>query len=207
MYSAAWIGTPPQVYVIRPESPQSGSIGLADAGVFSRLVKGRTGRRPRLPSELGRVYRDAGPRAASPAASPRELVKDVHVADWSPDGENMAVVSFAGGRYRLEYPIGKVLYEPPGWITYARMSPKGDRIAFLDHPRLGDIGGSVALIDTAGKKVTLSSDWKSLQGLAWSRPATRSGSPARAPARAAARRCTRSRSPAASGPCSPLRAR
>ena len=98
---------------------------------------------------------------------PRELVKDVNVADWSPDGENIAVVSFAGGRYRLEYPLGKVLYEPPGWITYARLSPRGDRIAFLDHPRLGDIGGSVAMIDMAGQKVTLSSDWKSLQGLAW----------------------------------------
>ena len=77
-------------------------------------------------------------------------------------------MSFAGGRYRLEYPIGTLLYEPPGWITYARISPEGDRIAFLDHPRLGDLGGSVGLIDSAGKKTTLSSDWKSLQGLAWS---------------------------------------
>ena len=77
-------------------------------------------------------------------------------------------MSFAGGRYRLEYPIGKVLYEPPGWITYARVSPNGERIAFLDHPRLGDIGGSVTVIDRAGKKVTLSSGWKALQGLAWS---------------------------------------
>jgi Tol biopolymer transport system component len=100
--------------------------------------------------------------------TPRELMKDVHVADWSPDGQSMVVVSFAGGRYRLEYPIGTVLYEPPGWITYARVSPRGDRIAFLDHPRLGDIGGSVALLDAAGRKTTLSSDWKSLQGLAWS---------------------------------------
>ena len=99
--------------------------------------------------------------------TPRELLKDVQVADWGPDGESLAVVSFAGGRYRLEYPVGKVLYEPDGWVTYARLSPRGDRIAFLDHPRLGDIGGSVAVIDTAGKKVTLSSDWKSLQGLAW----------------------------------------
>jgi Tol biopolymer transport system component len=100
--------------------------------------------------------------------TPRELMKDVHVADWGPDGESMVVVSFAGGRYRLEYPIGKVLYEPAGWIMSARVSPKGDRIAFLDHPRLGDIGGSVAVIDAAGRRTTLSSDWKSLQSLAWS---------------------------------------
>ena len=64
--------------------------------------------------------------------------------------------------------IGNVLYKPSGWITYARVSPQGDRIAFLDHPQLGDIGGSVSVLDLKGKKTTLSSGWKSLQGLAWS---------------------------------------
>ena len=166
VYSAAWIGTPPQVYVLRPESPQSGSIGLADAGVFSVSSKGELAVALGCRLNWGEC---TGTLASIPISGgvPRELVKDVHVADWSPDGENLAVVSFAGGQYRLEYPMGKVLYEPPGWITYARLSPRGDRIAFLDHPRLGDMGGSVALIDLAGQRVTLSSDWKSLQGLAW----------------------------------------
>ena len=166
VYSAAWIGSPLQVYVLRPESPQSGSIGLSDAGVFSVSSKGELAVALGCRLNWGEC---TGTLARVPISGgvPRELVKDVHVADWSRDGESMAVVSFAGGRYRLEYPLGKVLYEPPGWITYARLSPRGDRIAFLDHPRLGDLGGSVALIDMAGQKVTLSSGWKSLQGLAW----------------------------------------
>ena len=166
-YSAGWIDTQPQVYVIRPESPLSGSIGLAGAGVFSLSSKGE------LAIALGcrlNWSECTGTLARVPltGGTPRELVKDVNVADWSPDGERLAVVSFAGGRYRLEYPIGTLRYEATGWITYARISPEGDRIAFLDHPQLGDIGGSVVLIDAAGKKTTLSSDWKSLQGLAWS---------------------------------------
>lgn len=166
-YSAAWIGTPPQVYVIRPESPQSGSIGLSDAGVFSVSSKGDLAVALGCRLNWGECI---GTLAHVPltGGTPRELVKDVHVADWSPDGQKMVVVSFAAGRYRLEYPIGKVLYEPSGWITYARASPTGDRIAFLDHPKLGELGGSVALLDTAGKVTRLSSDWKSLQGLAWS---------------------------------------
>ena len=166
VYSAAWIDTPPQVYVLRPESPQSGSVGLTDAGVFSVSSKGELAVAIGCRLNWGEC---TGTLARVPitGGTPRELVKDVHVADWSPDGENIAVVSFASGRYRLEYPLGKVLYEPAGWITYARVSPGGDRIAFLDHPRLGDIGGSVAVIDMAGRKVTLSSEWKSLQGLAW----------------------------------------
>jgi eukaryotic-like serine/threonine-protein kinase len=166
-YSAGWIDTQPQVYVIRPESPQSGSIGLANSGVFSLSSKGELAIALSCRLNWGEC---TGTLAHVPitGGTPRELVKDVNVADWSPDGQHMAVVSFARGRYQLEYPIGKLLYEPPGWITYARVSPEGDRIAFLDHPRLGDIGGSVVLIDAAGKKTTLSSDWKSLQGLAWS---------------------------------------
>jgi Tol biopolymer transport system component len=79
----------------------------------------------------------------------------------------MAVVSFTAGAFRLEYPIGTVLYKASGWITHARVSPRADRIAFLDHPRLGDTGGSVAVVDLAGQKTTLSSNWKSLEGLAW----------------------------------------
>jgi eukaryotic-like serine/threonine-protein kinase len=166
-YSAGWIDTQPQVYVIRPESPLSGSIGLANAGVFSLSSKGELAVALGCRLNWGEC---TGTLARVPLTGgiPRQLTKDVNVADWSPDGQNLAIVSFAGGRYRLEYPIGTVRYETPGWITYARISPEGDRIAFLDHPRLGDIGGSVVLIDAAGKKSTLSSDWQSLQGLAWS---------------------------------------
>ena len=89
-------------------------------------------------------------------------------AIWSPDGKNLAVARVVDGRFRLEYPIGKVLYEAAGWITYPRLSPKGDRIAFLDHPTLGEDDGSVALVDLNGHKTILSSGWKNLKGLAWS---------------------------------------
>jgi Tol biopolymer transport system component len=167
VYSAAWIGTPPQVYVVRADNPQSASIGLADAGVFSVSSKGEVAVALGCRLNWGECTGTLA-RVPMTGGTPRELEKDVQVADWSSDGENLAVVSFAGGGFRLEYPIGKVLYEPVGWITYARLSPKGDRIAFLDHPRLGDLGGSVAVIDTAGKRLTLSSGWQSLQGLAWS---------------------------------------
>jgi Tol biopolymer transport system component len=91
----------------------------------------------------------------------------VHEADWSPDGQSLLAVQFSGGKDRLQYPLGKVLYEAPGWITFARISPKGNSIAFFDHPILGDIGGSVCVVDLTGKKRTLSSGWKRLAGLVW----------------------------------------
>lgn len=167
VYSAAWIGTPQDLYIIRPESVQSGAMGIPNAGIFSVSPKGEMAVALGCRLNWGECI---GTLAQVPMAGgvPRELVKDVQGADWSPDGQNLAVVSFAGGKYRLEFPIGKVLYERSGWITYARVSPRGDRIAFLDHAQLGDIGGSVAVVDTTGKKTTLSSGWKALQGLAWS---------------------------------------
>jgi hypothetical protein len=62
----------------------------------------------------------------------------------------------------------KLLYEADGWIGHIRMSPKGTAIALIDHPQLGDDGGSLAMVDLAGKKMTLSTGWDSIQGVAWS---------------------------------------
>src|SRR5262249_44127875 len=53
-------------------------------------------------------------------------------------------------------------------IGAVRVSPKGDAVAFFDQPQLGDDRGSLAVIDRAGHKTTLSTGWASMQGLAWS---------------------------------------
>jgi Tol biopolymer transport system component len=92
----------------------------------------------------------------------------VEWADWSPDGTTLAVVHEVDGRKRLEFPLGKVIYEADGWIGNLRVAPKGDLLAFIDHPQPRDDGGSVAIVDLAGKKKTLSEGWDSIQGLAWS---------------------------------------
>jgi len=100
---------------------------------------------------------------------PREVLDNVTAADWAPDGKTLVVAQFAGGKNRiLQYPGEKVLYETAGWVGMLRVSPKGDRIAFLDFPVLGDLSGSVSVLDPNGKKKVLSSGWKALMGLAWS---------------------------------------
>ena len=102
------------------------------------------------------------------AARPCEILDNVEWADWSPDGTTLAVVHEVDGRKRLEFPLGKVIYEADGWIGNLRVAPKGDLLAFIDHPQPRDDGGSVAIVDLAGKKKTLSEGWDSIQGLAWS---------------------------------------
>jgi DNA-binding winged helix-turn-helix (wHTH) protein/Tol biopolymer transport system component len=99
--------------------------------------------------------------------APRELLPQTETADWSPSGQ-LAVVRRVGDKSRLEYPVGKVLYESAGWIDSPRFSPSGDSIAFLDHPAVPDDRGSVAIVDLNGNKRTLTAFWESLRGLAWS---------------------------------------
>jgi eukaryotic-like serine/threonine-protein kinase len=102
------------------------------------------------------------------SGSPRQIAENVEWADWSPDGKTLAIVHEVAGKERLEFPLGRVLYETSGWISHLRISPDGRQIAFLDHPISKDDRGGVAVVDLNGQKTELSSGWESEEGLAWS---------------------------------------
>ena len=170
IYSAGWDGQPIQLFSMQPESPRSRPLGFSDADLLSISSSGE------MAVSLGRRYVSSwihtGTLARMPlaGAAPREILEDVHWADWAPDGAGLAVVRDVGGRNRLEFPIGKVLYETAGWMGHPRISPKETLIAFLDH-NLGrsENAASVAIVDLNGNKRTLSSGWTTAQrGLAWS---------------------------------------
>jgi Tol biopolymer transport system component len=169
LYTARWQGGPFDVFSTRPDSPESRSIGLpAGAEIQSVSATGEMAVLLNVASHGS--FSSSGTLAQVPLAggAPRELMKDVEWADWSPDGKSLAVAHFVKGNERLEFPAGKVLYETVGWIGEPRVSPAGDRIAFIDHPSADDNGGAVTIVDLTGKKTVLSSDWSSAEGLAWS---------------------------------------
>jgi hypothetical protein len=105
-------------------------------------------------------------RAPLAGGSPKELLADVRWADWDAQG-NLAVVNYVDGHSRLEYPIGKVVYQTGGWISNIRFSPQGDRIAFMHHPALWDNRGAVCMVDRAGHVQALTEEYESEQGVAW----------------------------------------
>jgi len=78
----------------------------------------------------------------------------------------------AGNRHwRLEFPIGKVLFESPNWISHPKISPDGKWVAFADHQNaVGDDEGSVAVVGSDGKdkEKILSTGWTEVQGILWS---------------------------------------
>jgi Tol biopolymer transport system component len=167
-YGAKWGGRPVTLFSARPESPESRELGFGTADLLALSPAGQ------MAISLGRhpigYLRQSGTLASVPigGGAPREMLEDVEAADWSPDGRGLCVVRSVAGRSRLEFPIGRVLYENGGWISHPRFSPRGDRIAFLDHPFLNDDRGTVAVVDLAGTKKTLTADWESEEGLAWS---------------------------------------
>jgi len=168
LYSAAWQGNPTEVFTTRPEAPESRPLGLSRTQLLAVSSAGEMALT--LNSNPMGTWLNVGTLARAPlvGGAPREVLEGVQWADWSPDGNNLLVVRDVGGRTRLEYPVGKVLYETGGWVSHPRVSPSGDQIAFLDHPIQGDDSGAVMVIDLKGAKRTLSGDWLSLQGLGWS---------------------------------------
>src|SRR5512141_2904209 len=150
VYSAAWEGKPLEPFVARSETPDSRPFGIVGAEVLGISKPGEIALA--LGSHRALPFTQAGTLARATlagGAAPREVLEEVQFADWSPDGRELAVVRIVGAKTRLEYPIGKTLYETDGWIGNPRVSPKGDRIAFLDHEFRGDNGGTVAVLDAA----------------------------------------------------------
>ena len=165
-YGAAWEGGPLQIYSTRADSAQSRAVELPPADVLAISPAGE------MAVSLGRRYvvgfeaRGTLARVPLGGGAPREVLDNVVDADWSPDGQSLAVAHFAEGRYRLEYPIGKVLYQAAAWLSHVRVSPDGRLIAFLDHPEVGDNLGMLKVVDTSGR-VRLSGPADRIS-LAWS---------------------------------------
>jgi len=168
IYSASWNGKPMDIYNTRYETPESRSLGLENAQLLAISSAGEMAilvKRKLLSHHLSR-----GTLAQIPlmGGTPREIMADVQQADWDPGGAGLAVVHEIAGGSRLEFPPGKALYEPAGWVSYPRFSPQGNLIAFLEHPVLGDSRGWVSLVDLKGKRKVLTEEWAGEEGLAWS---------------------------------------
>src|SRR5580692_397717 len=169
VYSAAWEGGPVEIFSTRFGTPESRPAGVPGAEIQAISSTGEMAVLLHSQQSKSQVYTGTLARMPLGGGPPREILENIHWADWSPDGSQLAIVRDVNGRNRLEYPPGKVLYETGGWISHPRISRKGDLIAFIDHPIPGDSIGSVAVVDTAGKKRTISQNYGGgAVGLAWS---------------------------------------
>ncbi len=161
VYQAQWPGAEPGLYVTQPGSPESRSLGLRG----DRL--GAVSRNGEL--LIGRNVGGSGTLAQAPlgGGAPRDVLENVSGADWGADGTSIAVLRDSGATTRIEFPVGKPLHESVS-LKHLRVSPRGDRLAFSEHPFSNDFRGDIAVVDLAGKKTTLSANWSDIRGVAWS---------------------------------------
>jgi eukaryotic-like serine/threonine-protein kinase len=167
IYGAAWEGRPEELFVAENGSTESRPLGLETTDIMAISSTGELAVSTNRHSIVGFEYAGMLARAPRGGGAPRDIAEGVEYADWAPDGANLAVVRRVGGKVRLEYPLGKVLYETAGWVSHPRVSPDGKRVAFVDHPVERDDLGGIAVMDLSGNKKSLSGQFVSAQGLAW----------------------------------------
>jgi DNA-binding winged helix-turn-helix (wHTH) protein/Tol biopolymer transport system component len=172
IYSASWDGVPAEVFSTDLKSTGARSLELPATQLLA--VSSTNEMAVLQPVDPMFMLTSRGTLGQVPlvGGSPRQIAENVEWADWDPDGKTLAVVRAMADKRRLEFPMGHVLYETTGWISHLRISPKGDKVAFLDHPTLDDDQGVVSMVDLQGRKTVLSTGWESEEGLAWSADGT-----------------------------------
>jgi Tol biopolymer transport system component len=165
---AAWEGRPLELYSTRFDSAESRSLGLPRADLLSISSNGEMAISLNRQYTLG--FESTGTLARMPlgGGAPRAVLENVQDADWSPDGKTMAVARRVANGYRLEYPIGKPVYDTVGWVSCVRVSPDGASVAFADHPLRGDNFGTLKVVDRTGRVIIAGQSDRPLTGLAWS---------------------------------------
>jgi serine/threonine protein kinase/Tol biopolymer transport system component len=167
VFGARWEGSPLELFLTRPDSPESRSLGLPRAEILAVSTTGDMAISLRRRFAAPMIETGTLARVPLGGGAPREILEDVQEADWAPDGSSLAAIVFHAGHSRLEFPIGKVLHETLGWLSNVRVSPNGREVAFMQHPT-GDDSGSVAVADLRGNVRIVSAGWSCSGGLAWS---------------------------------------
>jgi Tol biopolymer transport system component/predicted Ser/Thr protein kinase len=167
VYSAATSDNTPQVFAVRSDYPEPQPIGPRGMTLLAVSSKGELAVLLNAHYFWYRLFTGTLARMTLDGGAPREIQEGVRQADWSPDGTQLAIIREVAGKDRLEYPIGHVLREVSGSLSDVRFSPKGDRIAYFEHPRKLDDRGSVNTVDLSGNNTLISDGYWSLRGLSW----------------------------------------
>jgi len=144
--TASWDGGPMEVWSTRLDTGESTALPLGRARLRSIS---RT-------SDLAVIVRgNILARVPIGGAGARDVLDRVYDADWAPDG-SLAVVRHDGDRTWVEYPLGKLSYEPGSGVHGIRLSPDGTLAAVAEQERIGGGAEWLTIIDRNGTVVARS---------------------------------------------------
>jgi WD40 repeat protein len=128
LYAAVWDGGTNRVYLVTPGNPESRDLQMPDGAELLSVSP-----KSDLALLVGPFGKDGSGTLAQNALTggqTRPMLDDVYAAEWSPDRSSMAVARKVNEKWRVEYPVGQVLWEGD-WPPYGlRISPDGERVAF-----------------------------------------------------------------------------
>jgi Tol biopolymer transport system component len=143
VYTARWEGRPARVFLAVPGSPESRDLGLPDG---CRILAVSSKEELAFASPAGALE-----RMSIAGGQMRPLLDGVLDADWSPDGNSLAVLRSVNGVVRLEYPIGTTLVDRIPWpLESIRVSPDGQSVAFLSFVQGRRVG--LHIVNRSGSK-------------------------------------------------------
>ncbi|HYI13359.1 MAG TPA: protein kinase [Thermoanaerobaculia bacterium] len=161
VYSAAWDGRAPETFVTTRRSSEARPLGVPHCEILSVSRKAELAvllRRDRV-SNVGTLA-----RVPLAGGMPREVAENVLMADWSPDGTNLAVLVERGEKRVVEYPAGVQKYDTAHPVRDLRVAPDGKRLAILE---LSQGQWEVAVI--GDKPETIARGWpRGATALSWS---------------------------------------
>ena len=175
VFGAAWDEEPLAIFGLELASGMAVALDLPSADVLAVSSHGD------LAVSLGHRFVDhqsaRGQLAMVPLAGgvPRMIAEDIQEADFAPSteehktpGGSLLVVRPNQRGFRIELPHGTAIVDEPGWITHARVSQDGARVAYLRHPQVNDDAGGVMIYEVATRtNRLLTGGWSSIAGLAW----------------------------------------
>jgi DNA-binding winged helix-turn-helix (wHTH) protein/WD40 repeat protein len=165
LYTANWDNGPRQLFLTNPFSPESRLLGFQGQRLVAVSRSGELamlsadGTMPITGGLLSRVPMNGG--------SPLPVERNVMSADWSADGSRLAIVHAIDGINQLEFPAGTVVHKTSGWISSIRVAPRGDAVAFIEHPVRNDNRGAVKLAEPGHPVRALTGEWANAGGVAW----------------------------------------
>jgi Tol biopolymer transport system component len=106
-------------------------------------------------------------RAPLAGGAPREVADSVFGASWSPDGTELLAVRFAGGKWRVEYPLGHAILDSDAPGILARVSPRGDMVAVVEYEIPSYLTGRIEVVGRDGSRRALTDRYSSIGSIAW----------------------------------------
>ncbi len=168
VYSAAWGGRPSELFVTHAGVPGDQALGMA-GNLLAISQKGELALLSDVQQRANWIEVGTVARAPLGGGAPREILREVSGADWSPDGSELAITRFVADRRRwqLEYPVGRAILDTDRWLEQPRVSRDGSRVLVLDHPASGDNRGRLIMVTRDGVRSELTPEYASIDGVAW----------------------------------------